>query len=138
MTLATLPRVPLIVPRSPARERVAAAANALQREIDGLYAKAREQARERAKRDEENERAAQSRVARAKARLATKEYRVEVSKRWLEELATDAIDAMHAQMTVANANGQRAFVGQLSDRIDHLIADLQKLGLMERPKVSKS
>jgi hypothetical protein len=38
MSLATITRAPLIVPKSPARERVAAAANALQREIDGLYA----------------------------------------------------------------------------------------------------
>jgi hypothetical protein len=138
MTLATIHRAPLIVPKSPARERVAAAANALQREIDGLYEEAKAEARERAKRDAEVDRLAQARLAKVQARAVTREYRVEVSKKWLEEFASDALDAMHAQMTVATANGKRAFVGQLSDRIDHLIADLQKLGLMERPKGSKS
>jgi hypothetical protein len=138
MSLATITRAPLIIPKSPARARVSAAAAELQRAVDQLYEEAKAEAREKARRDEENDRKAEARIARTHARAATKEYRVEVSKRWLEELATDAMDAMQAQMTAANANGQRAFVGQLSDRIDHLIADLQKLGLMERPKGSKS
>jgi hypothetical protein len=136
MTLATLSRTraPLIIPKSPARSRVLAATAELQRAVDQLFEEAKAQAREKAKRDEENERKAQARLARA----ATKEYRVEVSKRWLEELASDALDALNAQANQAQANGQRAFANQLSDRIDHLIADLQRLGLMERPKGSKS
>jgi hypothetical protein len=136
MSLATLPRTraPLITPKSPARERVAAAAAALQREIDGLYAEAREQAREKAKRDEENDRKVQARVARAKARLATKEYRIEISRKWLEEFAQDALDVMGEQAAAARSNGRNALANQLSDRIDHLVADLQRLGVMERPK----
>jgi hypothetical protein len=138
MTLATLPRTraPLIIPKSPARDRVAAAAAALQHAVDALYEEAKAEARERAKRDEETDAKARAHVARVKARAATKEYRVEVSKKWLEEFASDALDAMHAQLAAAKANGHRAFVGQLSDRIDHLISDLQKLGVMERPKGS--
>jgi hypothetical protein len=138
MTLATLNRAPLVIAPSPARKRVAAAAAELQHAVDQLFEEAKEQARERARRDEENDRKVQARIARTHARAVTKEYRVEVSKRWVEELATDALDAMQAQMTVANANGQRAFAGQLYDRINHLIADLQRLGLMERPNGGKS
>jgi hypothetical protein len=140
MSLATLPRsrAPLIVPKSPARSRVLAAANELQRAVDQLFEEAKQEARERARRAEENDRKVQARIARTHARAVTKEYRVEVSKRWVEELATDALDAMQAQMTVANANGQRAFAGQLYDRINHLIADLQKLGLIERPNGGES
>jgi hypothetical protein len=140
MSLATLPRAraPVIVPRSPARSRVLAAANELQRAVDQLFEEAKQEAREKAKRDEENDRKVQARIARTHARTVTKEYRVEVSKRWLEALATDALDAMQAQMAAANANGQRAFTGQLYDRINHLIADLQKLGLIERPNGGKS
>jgi hypothetical protein len=138
MTLATISRAPLIIPRSPARDRVARAAAELQRSIDQLYEEARQEARERAKRDEEIDRRARAHVAKVGAMRATRGYRIEVSKRWLEELATDAIDAMQAQMAMGDANGQRAFAGQLYDRINHLIADLQRLGLMERPKEVKS
>lgn len=137
MSLATISRAPLVIPKSPARARVSAAAE-LQRAVDQLYEEAKEQARERARRDAENEAKAQAHLARAKTRLATREYRVEVSQKWLEEFASDALDAMHAQMAASNANGQRAFVGQLSDRIDHLIADLQRLGLVARPNGGKS
>jgi hypothetical protein len=139
MTLATLRSPPpLIIAPSPARKRVAAAAAALQREIDGLFEEAKQEAREKAKRDEESDRRAQAHLAKVRARLATKEYRVEVSKKWLEEFASDALDALNAQANQAQANGQRAFVSQLSDRINHLIADLQRLGIMERPNGGKS
>jgi hypothetical protein len=138
MSLATITRAPLIVPKSPARSRVLAAAAELQRAVDQLFEEAREQARERAKRDEENERAAQARVARAKARLVTKEYRIEISRKWLEEFAQDALDVMGEQAATARSNGRNALANQLSDRIDHLVADLQRLGVMERPKEVKS
>jgi hypothetical protein len=138
MTLATLQRAPLIIPKSPARERVAAAANALQREIDGLYEEAKQEARERAKRDAESDRRVQAHLAKAKARLATKEYRLEISKKWLEEFATDALDAMSEQAKQAQSIGRNALANQLSNRIDRLVADLQRLGLMERPNGGKS
>jgi hypothetical protein len=138
MSLATITRAPLIIPKSPARERVAAAANALQREIDGLYAEAKEQARLRAKRDEENDRRAQAHLAKVKARAATAEYRVAVSKKWLEELAQTALDALGEQADAAKSIGRNAFANQLCDRINVLIADLQRLGIMERPKENKS
>jgi hypothetical protein len=140
MSLATLPRTraPLIIPKSPARSRVAAAAAELQRAVDQLFEEGKEQAREKAKRDEENDRKVQARLAKVKARLATKEYRVEISRKWLEEFATDALDAMSEQTNVARASGKNALANQLSNRIDHLIADLQRLGLMERPNGGKS
>jgi hypothetical protein len=140
MSLATLPRsrAPLIVPKSPARSRVAAAAAELQRAVDQLFEEAKTEAREKARRDEENDAKARAHVARAKARLVTKEYRIEISRKWLEEFASDALDALNAQANQAQANGQRAFADQLYDRINYLIADLQKLGLMERPKGSPS
>jgi hypothetical protein len=99
MSLATITRAPLIVPRSPARSRVLAAANELQRAVDQLFEEAKAEAREKAKRDEENDRKAEAHVARARARLATTEYRLTVSKRWLEEFATDALDAMRSKRT---------------------------------------
>ena len=138
MTLATVSRAPLVIPKSPARSRVLAATAELQRAVDQLFEEAKQEARARAKRDEENERKAQAHLAKVGARLATKEYRLEVSKKWLEQLASDAIDAMQAQMAMADANGQRAFGGQLYDRVNRLIADLQRLGVMERPKENKS
>jgi hypothetical protein len=137
MSLATLTRAPLIIPKSPARERVAAAAAALQHAIDALYEEAKAEAREKARRDAETDRAAQARVARAKARLATKEYRIEISRKWLEEFAQDALDVMGEQAAAARSNGRNALANQLSDRIDHLVADLQRLGLIERPNGGK-
>jgi hypothetical protein len=134
VTLATISRPPVIVPRSPARARVAAAAAELQRAVDQLYEEAKAEAREKARRDAETDRAAQARVARAKARLATKEYRIEISRKWLEEFAQDALDVMGEQAAAARSNGRNALANQLSDRIDHLVADLQRLGVMERPK----
>jgi hypothetical protein len=108
MTLATLPRTraPLIIPKSPARDRVAAAAAALQHAVDALFEEAKEQARERARRDAETDRAAQARVARAKARLATKEYRIEISRKWLEEFAQDALDVMGEQAAAAGRTAE--------------------------------
>jgi DNA repair exonuclease SbcCD ATPase subunit len=140
MSLATLPRTraPLIIPKSPARSRVAAAAAELQRAVDQLFEEGKEQAREKAKRDEENDRKVQARLAKVKARLATKEYRVEISRKWLEEFATDALDAMSEQAKQAQSIGRNALANQLSNRIDHLVADLQRLGLMERPNGGKS
>jgi len=138
MTLATISRAPLIIPRSPARDRVARAAAELQRSIDQLYEEARQEARERAKRDEEIDRRARAHVAKVGAMRATRGYRIEVSKRWLEELATDAIDAMSEQTNVARASGKNGSANQLSDRINVLIADLQRLGVMERPNGGKS
>jgi DNA repair exonuclease SbcCD ATPase subunit len=138
MSLATISRAPLFVPKSPARERVAAAANALQHAIDALYEEAKQEAREKAKRDEENDRRVQAHLAKTEARLATKGYRIEISKKWLEEFATDALDAMSEQAKQAQSVGRNALANQLSDRIDHLIADLQRLGLMERPNGGKS
>jgi hypothetical protein len=138
MTLATVSRAPLVIAPSAARQRVAAAAAALQHAVDALFEEAKEQARERRARDEENDRKAQAHIARAKARAATRDLRIEVSKKWLEEFATDALDALAEQSKQAQANGQRALAGQLSDRVDHLIADLQKLGLMERPNGGKT
>jgi DNA repair exonuclease SbcCD ATPase subunit len=140
MSLATLPRAraPVIVPRSPARSRVLAAANELRRAVDQLFEEAKQEAREKAKRDEENDRKAEAHVARARARLATKEYRIEVSKKWLEELAQTALDALGEQADAAKSIGRNALANQLSNRIDHLIADLQRLGLMERPKENKT
>jgi hypothetical protein len=138
MSLATLTRAPLIIPKSPARSRVLAAATELQRAVDQLFEEAKAEARERAKRDEENDRKAQAHIARAKARMATREYRIEVSKKWLEEFAQDALDVMGEQAAAARSNGRNALANQLSDRIDHLIADLQRLGLMERPNGGKN
>jgi hypothetical protein len=140
MSLATLPRsrAPLIVPKSPARSRVLAAANELQRAVDQLFEEAKQEAREKAKRDEENDRRVQAHLAKTKARLATKGYRIEISKKWLEEFATDALDAMSEQAKQAQSIGRNALANQLSNRIDHLVADLQRLGVMERPKEVKS
>jgi hypothetical protein len=137
MSLATITRAPLIIPKSPARSRVLAAANELQRAVDQLFEEAKQEAREKAKRDEENDRRAQAHLAKTKARAATTRYRIEVSKKWLEELASDALTALNAQADQAQANGQRAFANQLGDRVNHLIADLQRLGLMERPNGGK-
>jgi hypothetical protein len=68
MSLATITRAPLIIPKSPARSRVLAATAELQRAVDQLFEEAKEQAREKAKRDEETERKAQSHAARARVR----------------------------------------------------------------------
>jgi hypothetical protein len=138
MTLATIVRAPLVIAPSPARDRVAEAARRLSDAVAALYEEAKEEARARAKRDEENDRKAQAHIARARARAATKEYRIEVNKKWLETLAQDALDALNAQANQATANGQRAYANQLSDRINFLIVDLQRLGLMERPNGEKS
>jgi hypothetical protein len=132
MTLATISRAPLIIPKSSARDRLTAAANALQRAIDDVYEEAKEQAREKARRQEEMERRARAYQIKAEARRSIP--RIEVSKAWLERFATDALDAMRIQMAVARSEGQRAFTDQMYDRINSYCAELVKLGLMERAK----
>jgi hypothetical protein len=45
---------------------------------------------------------------------------------------------MSEQTNVARASGKNGSANQLSDRINVLIADLQRLGVMERPNGGKS
>jgi vacuolar-type H+-ATPase subunit E/Vma4 len=112
MSLAILPRTraPLIVPRSPARSRILAAANELQRAIDQLFEEAKEQAREKARRDEEQDRLAQTHLARARARAVIRENRVEVSKKVFNNL----VEEVRAIEQAADAAGALGVANQLS------------------------
>ena len=127
MSLATITRAPLIVPRSPARSRVLAAANELQRAVDQLFEEAKAEAREKAKRDEENDRKAEAHVARARARLATREYRVEVPARWFWSFTADAIDAMRDLAAEARKQGQNGPANALDARIEAACAELERI-----------
>jgi hypothetical protein len=110
MSLATISRAPLIVPRSPARSRVLAATAELQRAVDQLFEEAKAEAREKAKRDEENDRRVQAHLARARARAVIRENRVEVSKKWFNNL----VEEVRAIEQAADAAGALGVANQLS------------------------
>jgi vacuolar-type H+-ATPase subunit E/Vma4 len=117
MTLATLRSPPpLIIAPSPARERVAAATNELRRAVDGLYEEAKAEARERAKRDEEVDRRAQAHLARVKARAVIREHRVEVSKKWFNNL-TEEIRTIEQAADAAGALGVANQLSSLRGRL---------------------
>jgi hypothetical protein len=95
MTLATLPRSSsLPMSRSQARARVAAAASALQRTIDDLYAADKAQAAQRERDRAESDAKAKRLVSLAQARQATRELRVEVPAKWFWDFSAEALDAL--------------------------------------------
>jgi hypothetical protein len=127
MTLATVSRAPLAIPRSPARERVAAAATELQRAVDDLYAEARKQAAERARRDEEMDRKAQARLHLAAARLATKELRVEVPTKFFWDFCAEGLDALRELAAEARQRGQQMRAQGIDARVDGICAELERI-----------
>jgi hypothetical protein len=130
MTLATLPRS-LVIPRSPARSRVAAAAAELQRAIDQLFEEAKEQARERARRDAENEAKAQAHVANAKARAATANLRIEVDRKWFWSFCNEMLDTLRAVSADAKRRGEQGDARMIERVIDDACTQLEKIQAKE-------
>jgi hypothetical protein len=131
MALATLQRSPLVLPRSPARDRVAAAAAALQHAVDALYEEAKEQARERARRDEEMDRRAQARVAKAEARAATRGYRLEVDAKWFWTFNNETLDILRAVAADAKQRGATSDARAIERHVDSMCDELEKVQAKE-------
>jgi hypothetical protein len=126
MTLATVPRA-AVLPRSPARDRVAQAAKLLQDAVDGLYREAREEAAKRERTYRENAAERERRVALAAAREATRALRLEVGTKWFWDFTADAIDCMHQLAQEARRQGQQAHADALEVRIDAAVKELDRI-----------
>lgn len=130
MTLATLPRsTPL--PPSPARAKVAAAAAALQRAIDELYAEDRERAAQRERARAENDAKAAKFLRLAKARQATRAMRVEVPAKFFWDFAAEALDALRELASEAKQHGQQMRAQAIESRIDAACEQLDKIQQQE-------
>ena len=126
MTLATLPRAPSLPP-SPARAKVTAAAAALQRAIDDLYAEDRERAAQRERARAENDAKAARFLRLAKARQATRELRIEVDRRWFWDFAGEAVHLLGEFASEANKRGERTRADAINSRVDAFCAALNKI-----------
>jgi Asp-tRNA(Asn)/Glu-tRNA(Gln) amidotransferase A subunit family amidase len=128
MTLATLPRSSSL-PMSPsqARARVAAAASALQRTIDDLYAADKAQAAQRERDRAESDTKAKRLVSLAQARQATRELRVEVPAKWFWNFSAEALDAFRELAKEAKQQGQRGLADSIERRVDAICTELERI-----------
>jgi len=130
MTLATLsrsPPPPLRLPISAGRAKVAAAAKLLQEGIDALYQEERTKADDRERAWRETKAKAQRRVQLAQARLATKETRIEVDKRWFWTFTNEMLDTLRAVAADAKKRGQQGDARTIERVIDDACEQLERI-----------
>jgi hypothetical protein len=127
MTLATVSRAPPVIAPSPARKRVAAAAAELQRAVDQLFEEAKDQARERARRAEESDAKARAHIARAKARAATRGYRLEVDRKWFWSFNNETMDLLRAVAADAKKRGETSDARMVERHIDSMCDQLEAI-----------
>jgi hypothetical protein len=126
MSLVALTRSPS-PPRTPARARLVDAATELRRAIGDLEREDRERAAQRARANEETDRKVKARIAKAKARAATREYRIEVPAKFFWDFSATALDAMHELAKEARNQGQIGIANSWANRADEIATALEKL-----------
>jgi hypothetical protein len=121
----------LVIPQTPGRSRMEEAARLIQQALLELHREGRERA-ERAKnfkvKYSEREKLV---IAKAKARMATKEARIEVNRRWFWSTMNGVLEDWREQADAAQKRGERLRADQLEDAITRLADELQKISTKE-------